>query len=149
LTARLALGPQPLRIAVDRQLRIPRDYHLYDNSTPTWIINEQLEAEQEQVLFLQLPFGEALIPALLDALYQAGKTSLIVEGGTSLQQQFIQLGLWDEARIFTTSVSMDDGIAAPALHDAHPVYATQLDGDTLSVLLHKDNPYHYMPGASL
>ena len=63
-----------------------------------------------------LPFGNnQLIPRLLEELYQANKSSLIVEGGAQLLQSFIEADLWDEARIFSTQQHLGSGIAAPQL----------------------------------
>ena len=39
----------------------------------------------------------------------------MIEGGAQTLKLFIDAGLWDEARIFTSARSFGSGIAAPAL----------------------------------
>ena len=41
--------------------------------------------------------------------------SLIIEGGAKTLELFINAGMWDEARIFTSDISWGKGIKAPSL----------------------------------
>jgi diaminohydroxyphosphoribosylaminopyrimidine deaminase/5-amino-6-(5-phosphoribosylamino)uracil reductase len=40
---------------------------------------------------------------------------LIVEGGSQTLELFLESGLWDEARVFISPRSFEDGIEAPIL----------------------------------
>jgi diaminohydroxyphosphoribosylaminopyrimidine deaminase / 5-amino-6-(5-phosphoribosylamino)uracil reductase len=100
LQSRLWSGPQPLRIALDRNLSLPGTYHLLDDSSPTWMINNLKTEQLNNIRYIRMPQGPDLLPALLQELYRAGKLSLIVEGGMHLLEQFIAAGLWDEAPVF-------------------------------------------------
>ena len=53
--------------------------------------------------------------SVLDHLYQEKKQSLIVEGGASTLQSFIDAGLWDEIRVETGSLLVDKGIKSPSI----------------------------------
>ena len=53
--------------------------------------------------------------SVLEHLYQEKKQSLIVEGGASTLQSFIDAGLWDEIRVETGSLLVDKGVKAPQL----------------------------------
>ncbi|MBE6305146.1 MAG: bifunctional diaminohydroxyphosphoribosylaminopyrimidine deaminase/5-amino-6-(5-phosphoribosylamino)uracil reductase RibD [Bacteroidales bacterium] len=51
----------------------------------------------------------------LSALYADGITSILIEGGPTLQKSFIDANLWDEIRIETADFSIPSGIAAPTI----------------------------------
>ena len=55
------------------------------------------------------------IAQLMDDLYQHGIQSLIVEGGRQTHESFIEAGLWDEIRVETAPITVDDGTPAPKL----------------------------------
>ena len=50
---------------------------------------------------------------LLNELYKREIHSVIIEGGTKTLQNFIDLNLWDEARVFTGNIRLTKGISAP------------------------------------
>ena len=48
-------------------------------------------------------------------MYQKGYQSVLIEGGRTTLQYFIDFELWDEARIFSTTVILKEGIPAPQI----------------------------------
>lgn len=62
------------------------------------------------VLSHQTSIGE-----VLRRLYEAGRQSLIVEGGSRTLQSFLQQGLWDEIRIETAPLTVGEGTPAPQI----------------------------------
>ncbi len=149
LTARLHEGKQPLRIVLDKDLRVPHTHHVYDGKAATWIINEQKEILLGNVHSVKMPFGEGLLPALMNRLYEARIFSVIVEGGSSLLNSFINAGLWDEARIFTGDVSIKDGIHAPILVNVVQAFTTLVGNDQLDVYVNNKSGYPYSSGMEL
>ena len=149
LTARLHEGHNPLRITLDRNLKLPGTHHLFDNSAPTWVINEVREQLNGNIHSIRLPFNENLLPALLHRLYDAKMLSLIVEGGASLLNSFITLGLWDEARIFTGATPILDGIRSPVLHHEVHAFAQDVGNDQMAVWVNKNSNYAYVNGMEL
>ncbi|MCS6918110.1 MAG: bifunctional diaminohydroxyphosphoribosylaminopyrimidine deaminase/5-amino-6-(5-phosphoribosylamino)uracil reductase RibD [Chitinophagales bacterium] len=129
LTVRLWRGRQPMRIVLDRHGRLPHALHLFDGSAPTLLVTENPLAKPPHAEPLILPF-ERLLPALLEALWQRGVLSLLVEGGSRLLQAFLDHGLWDEARQLVSPVRLGDGVAAPVIHAAateeHEICADRL-----------------------
>lgn len=146
LNARLWTGRQPLRIVLDKQLRLPDTHHLLDGSTPTWIVNELQESEGVTE-FVKLPFDKSLLPALLQRLKAAGKNSVFVEGGAQLLSSFIDAGLWDEARVLLTPKDLRDGIPAPLLSNGILAGNSAVGSDTIQLWQHADSPYPYPAGA--
>lgn len=124
LTTRLVEGKNPLRIAWDLHDRIPENSHLKDRSVPTIIFTSNASKISVENLEYIVASPETLVSQTLEVLYQKGIQSLIVEGGTKTLQTFIDINLWDEARIFTTTETFGAGVTAPKLtgnvsHEQH------------------------------
>jgi diaminohydroxyphosphoribosylaminopyrimidine deaminase/5-amino-6-(5-phosphoribosylamino)uracil reductase len=113
LTTRLWKGKNPLRIILDKQLRIPRNAAVFSDNAPVLVLNYLDERIDGNIHFLKLDPNENILLALLNILYERAIISLIVEGGSILLQSFIDAGFWDEAIIITnTSLTIEHGIAA-------------------------------------
>lgn len=121
LTNRYYYGRSPIRIVLDRELSLPSDLRLFqDTSTPTWIIHSQgASAPVERpvhVRYFALDFGEGLsVEGLLSLLYMEGIQSLLVEGGASTLQSFIDHKLYDQALIERSPLALLSGVSAPKL----------------------------------
>ncbi len=149
LTSRQWQGTQPLRIVTDRHMRLPTAHHLYNTDAPTWILNELQESAAGNVHFIRMDFGQSVLPQLMNRLYHASRISLIVEGGGALLRSFIDAGLWDEARVFSTPVVLGTGISAPQLVNAARAMDMEVSDDTLQLWVNKDSRHPYVPGMSL
>ena len=57
------------------------------------------------------------IDAVIAHLTAAQRQSLIVEGGPTVHQQFLDRGLWDELRVETAPFTIPGGISAPRIPD--------------------------------
>ncbi len=66
------------------------------------------------------------LSAQLAGMYARGITSLLVEGGPTLQQSFLSEGLWDELRIEASAQTLGTGVAAPAVPSGAFPYPTLL-----------------------
>lgn len=111
-------GNSPLRIVPDRFNKIPDTAHLKNGNIPTWILVDEGRSKPEDstnLKYLSLPKGDAFLPSLFDHLVKVNINTLLVEGGASLINSFIEAGFWDEARIFETDHILGDGIPAPAI----------------------------------
>lgn len=115
LDARTWAGKNPLRIVLDRQGRIPYSYTLYNGKAPTWVLCGEgtNPISHPNVEHIPIPSGKELLPVLMRLLHQRNIQSLMVEGGAQTLQSFMDAGLWDEARVFTGTVPLGGGIAAP------------------------------------
>jgi diaminohydroxyphosphoribosylaminopyrimidine deaminase/5-amino-6-(5-phosphoribosylamino)uracil reductase len=149
LTARLWQGKQPLRIVLDKNLKLPHSLNVFNSDADTWVINEQKEEQKENISFVKLKFDEILLTRLMQKLYEANILSLIVEGGATLLQSFIDMELWDEARVFSADVLLPEGIEAPTLKNTAHAFKTALGEDTLQVYLHNKGGYSYPQGMEL
>jgi diaminohydroxyphosphoribosylaminopyrimidine deaminase/5-amino-6-(5-phosphoribosylamino)uracil reductase len=116
LTTRNWEGKNPLRIYIDKRLRIDATYKILDNSTDTLILNLEKNEKVDLNEFVMINDESKLLEELLQHLYEKGIQSLIVEGGTKLLQSFIEKNLWHEARVVkNTELMLQEGISSPTL----------------------------------
>jgi riboflavin biosynthesis protein RibD len=115
LTVRNWSGKSPVRIAIDRQGRIPQNFNLLDGSIPTIIFTEKSQPTAHNLEFIEINFDENLIRTILKKLYDHNIHSILIEGGTCLLKSFIASGLWDEANVEISPLVIHDGVEAPQL----------------------------------
>jgi len=108
LTTRDFIGKNPIRIILDRSLRIPKHLNIYNSEATTLIVNEKYSDKNH----IKVDF-EHLVRDLLQQLYQRNIKSLIVEGGAQTLNAFIHSNNWDEARVFKTKMNLYKGVQAP------------------------------------
>jgi len=113
LTARDWVGSNPLRVLIDRQLRLPDKASVLDVQAKTIIITEKEHINKDNLYFEKINFSENIASQICDILYRHQIQSLIVEGGMKTLQTFIDENLWDEAHIFRGNPTFENGTAAP------------------------------------
>ncbi|MDP1727737.1 MAG: bifunctional diaminohydroxyphosphoribosylaminopyrimidine deaminase/5-amino-6-(5-phosphoribosylamino)uracil reductase RibD [Bacteroidota bacterium] len=114
LNAREWIGNLPLRIVLDRGIRLPNHLKVFDKTQATWIVNEVEDRVEENLNYIKVNFKEDWFNQLLNLLYAHKIQSLIIEGGTQLLNHVIKNKKWDEAIVFYASAAITDGIKAPA-----------------------------------
>ena len=115
LTVREVKGNNPLRITIDKTLRIPKEYHLFDTTTPTLVFTGAEAISSTNLEYIQIDFEQAILPLILNELKNRTINSLLVEGGEQLLNSFIDSNLWDEARVFISDKKIEEGVNAPVL----------------------------------
>ncbi len=113
LTTRDWRGTDPVRIVIDRELRLEGNLNLFDGSVRTICFTEKEAQNQENLRFIQL--AELNPESILESLAKHRINSLIIEGGTTLINSFIEADLWDEARVFSAKTTFGEGIEAPEI----------------------------------
>jgi len=113
LNIRSWVGNAPIRIVIDKQLKLPKSYHLLDDTQATVVLNEKISENFGQTQYLKFDFGDGFFEELNQFLFNQGITSLFVEGGSELLNTFINQNIWDKARVFTGNKNFVNGIAAP------------------------------------
>ncbi len=132
LTTRLWPGNNPLRLVIDLNLRLPSHLKLFNGETKTIVFN-LLKHEQGGLLsYYQVTKDVSLVHQILNALYKLNIQSVIVEGGATLLQSFIDEGAWDEARIITDeALIIGEGLPAPQLINHQYLSVEQLQTDRI------------------
>ncbi|MBK7407645.1 MAG: bifunctional diaminohydroxyphosphoribosylaminopyrimidine deaminase/5-amino-6-(5-phosphoribosylamino)uracil reductase RibD [Saprospirales bacterium] len=135
LTNRLHFGKSPIRLVLDREGTLPRTLRVFDSEAPTWVFTESPDdfpEPGETMRIIPAPFGDDLIPFLLNYLAANNITSLFVEGGRKMLFSFLEGGWWDEARVLEAPVWLNQGIYAPKV-PGQPVSLQQVQSDKLYV----------------
>ncbi len=115
LTTRLWPGKNPLRIIIDKKLRLSSYLSLFNGETPTIIYNLFKESAGKNLNYIKLD-SEKFLDELLQSLFEMNIQSVLVEGGSKTLQYFVDAGLWDEARVITNEkLIIENGIAAPEM----------------------------------
>ncbi|MCA0427707.1 MAG: bifunctional diaminohydroxyphosphoribosylaminopyrimidine deaminase/5-amino-6-(5-phosphoribosylamino)uracil reductase RibD [Bacteroidetes bacterium] len=115
LNTRAWPGKNPVRMVVDRNLKLNSNFAIFDGKQETWIINSRKEGIENGIRYISFPENEDWIPYLKKAMYSAGLQSLIVEGGRQILTHFINNSAWNEAQVFYTPKHFDGGVAAPLI----------------------------------
>ena len=116
LNTRHWTGPDPVRLVVDMNLRLPNDLHIFSGKQKTIIFNSIKDEEQENLLYFKLDNNLSFVSSLIKACYELQIQSVLVEGGTKLLLSFIKEQFWDEARVIENSqLIIDNGLNAPVL----------------------------------
>lgn len=133
LTVREWVGNQPVRLVIDRTGRLDPDLQIFDGKAPTWVFTEIEKQDSENLKFVTLDFNQNILPQMLTSLYQHEILSVIVEGGGELLNSFLELGIWDEAFVYTGNQFFGRGVPAPHI-SGETVAFEQLDECKLHVL---------------
>ncbi len=132
LTNRLTPGPSPVRLVLDRNLRLPDFLRVFDGSQPTIVLNEKREGRTTAVDYHKIRTDIPLAAAIANACHHLQLQSVLVEGGARLLESFIETDLWDEIRIIrNTQLKTGEGLAAPLLPPAALKKEIQLGTDLL------------------
>lgn len=133
LTVREIEGPNPIRIVMDRALKLDPQLNIFDQQAPTILLTDHHNLEKAIVKHAAnhrteidtLDFSQPnTLVQMLNNLACRRVQSLFVEGGAELLNMFIEEGLWDEARVFVSALTLNElypgkgynqGVAAPQL----------------------------------
>jgi len=97
LTVRDWTGRNPIRIVLDRDNKLSKEFEVFNNQAKTLVIKSNTADD------------------ICDEIFNQGINSVIIEGGAQTLQLFINEGLWDEARVFIGQKTFGSGIKAPLI----------------------------------
>lgn len=118
LTVRDWTGKNPMRIVLDRTLKLPPNASIFNKASDTLVITskEALTNTLNQdwnLEFIDWDLQEQIAKQICDVLFKNDVNSVIIEGGAQILQTFIDEDLWDEARVFTGNLTFKNGVASP------------------------------------
>ena len=119
-------GNNPVRIVIDKNNRISKENHIFDNQAKTIVISENV-----------IDFNKNIASEIAGYLFTHQIQSVIIEGGRQTLQTFIDANLWDEARIFKGNALFNNGIKAPVLN-RNPIRKEQICNDELLIFENND-----------
>lgn len=132
LTVRHWKGQNPIRLLIDKQLKVPTEATIYDNTAPTICFNLLKDEKIGTTTFVKLP-EENFLVTVFEWLHQQKIQSVLVEGGAKLLTSLIETNLWDEARVIVAPHTLENGIPAPLLSKATLLHQEPLLNDHLLI----------------
>ena len=115
LTARKWDGAHPTRITIDKLGRLPLDSLIFNSEADTIVFTEVIDykVKSKNVASVVIDFSDDVILQIMNYLYSHQIYSLMVEGGKTLLNSFIEKGLWDEAYVEVSDIELKSGVKAP------------------------------------
>jgi diaminohydroxyphosphoribosylaminopyrimidine deaminase/5-amino-6-(5-phosphoribosylamino)uracil reductase len=139
LTVRGWKGNNPVRVVIDKNLRIPSEVTVFDKNIQTIIITEEKEhiisnnsEKSHALIYEQIDFSSHVAEQICEVLHKHQIQSVIIEGGAKTLQTFIDANLWDEARVFISDVVFGKGVKHP-IFNAKLSSEEKIDNDTLRI----------------
>jgi diaminohydroxyphosphoribosylaminopyrimidine deaminase / 5-amino-6-(5-phosphoribosylamino)uracil reductase len=102
LTVRNWTGENPVRIVLDKENTLSKDFSVFNTEAKTIRITEK-----------DIEFSKNRSLQICELLFQNNINSVIIEGGSKTLQTFINDNIWDEARVFTGTIQFNKGVKAP------------------------------------
>ena len=121
LTVRDWKGKNPIRVVLDKSLKLNSDYNVFNDNAETVVISSEIKdrklktENQLNIEFIDWNLKQKIAQQICDVLYNRNINSIIIEGGAKTLQTFIDEDLWDEARIFIGNSEFNEGTKAPKL----------------------------------
>lgn len=119
LTCRSWAGKHPIRVILDSQCSLSKNYQVFNDEATTITLHLKLDQISE----------------IIQELYQNSIQSVIIEGGAATIQAFIDSTMWDEAYQFMgTEVLFYKGLKAPVLHGNYKIKTREtIKNDVLKI----------------
>ncbi len=127
-------GNNPIRVVLDRSLKIPHYYNLLNNEIKTIVFSEvkSISDSKNNIVFERIDFNNNVPKQICKVLYKHEIQSLIIEGGKQTLQSFINANLWDEAFVFIGETEFEKGLKAPNIKKA-PMNTIKVSTNTLDI----------------
>jgi diaminohydroxyphosphoribosylaminopyrimidine deaminase/5-amino-6-(5-phosphoribosylamino)uracil reductase len=111
LTVRLVEGDNPIRIVIDEKGCLPEELQLFNKEARTIaLVGKGVQARYSCEI---LPLEKSGVEEWIRVLHEANIQSILVEGGAGILNTFIESGMWDEMRVFTSNNKIERGLKAP------------------------------------
>lgn len=125
--------PNPVRLVVDMNLRLPSSLKIFDGTQETIVFNGVKSENHPGVSYVKIDKEPSVVQAILQACYQLNIQSILLEGGNKLAESFINENAWDEARVIENStLIIDNGLRAPFLSNHALVSSETIATDHVS-----------------
>ena len=135
LTVREVAGSNPVRIIIDKNLKLSSDLNLFNSEAKTIIFNTIKSEETDTNQFVKIDFNY-LIENISEELHKQNIQSVIIEGGSTTLQSFVDANIWDEARIFTANKLFSQGLKTPII-EGEIILEEEIGTDTLEIIINR------------
>lgn len=118
LDVRNWVGTSPIRLIIDRTLRLKPEHKVFKDPSRVILFTAQL-GNTTGVGTKVIDFNVSIWPQIMKYLFDQEIISVFVEGGAKTLNSLIKSDLWDEARVFTGEQEFTNGIVAPRLESEY------------------------------
>lgn len=116
LNVREWTGNSPIRLILSGSGNLPSNLAMNDLIGPQVVFTFFPDkVNMPRSVVVKLNKNEPSAIQVLDYLYKWGIQSLLIEGGSTVLNHFMSLGLWDEARVFQGYQVLGSGVKAPGV----------------------------------
>lgn len=116
LTVRAVNGESPIRLIITSSPEeIPDNSRILNDDAQTIIFNPVMDKKENATTWVRTDFEENILSQIMKHLHGMSIQSLIVEGGKTTLEHFIEQDFWDEARILEGVNTFENGILAPKI----------------------------------
>lgn len=115
LDVRHASGKNPLRIVVDPNNKISDSHEFWNLDNPTLVFSKSIRNINKNTECYLLKNDENITNQVLELLAAKNILSVIIEGGKTTLESFIQYDQWDEARVLTGTNDWIKGLKSPKI----------------------------------
>ncbi len=124
LTVRDWTGKNPVRVVLDKDLKLSKTHQIFNQQAKTIIIcddkysreiNTRSLNSNLSLEYIDWDLKDKIAMQICAILHKNDIISIIIEGGSQTLQTFINEKLWDEARVFTGIETFEHGVNAPKL----------------------------------
>lgn len=120
LTVRNWTGQHPTRVVIDKNNKLSRSLNVFNDVTETIVISKN-----------NIDFTKPIAHQICALLFEKKITSIIIEGGLQTLQTFIDENLWDEARVFTGTLKLKQGMQCPVF-SGQPMSTRRIGDDIVN-----------------
>lgn len=123
LTSRDWVGKNPIRVVLDKDLKLSKTHNVFNDSAETIVLSDLQNSKGLEFMestshrwnleFIDWDLKNNIAAQICTILYKNDIQSIIIEGGRQTLQTFIDENIWDEARVFTGAIYFNEGVKAP------------------------------------
>ncbi len=128
-------GTSPIRILLDRHLKVSTKHKIYDPEiAPTIVLTEKEfpNENKDSIQYERINFENNVVSELCSVLHKNRINSVIVEGGAITLRHFLE-STWDEARVITGNTNFTAGIKAPQIKTSKTSIVESISDNTLDI----------------
>lgn len=129
LTSRAFKGRNPIRIVLDPNDRLNENRVVLSDNQTVYILSKNKEISIGNKHWIRI--NDYSVKTILKCLHSLNIMSVIIEGGSTTHQQFIDDNLWDEARIIIGKEKITKGTKSAVLKNNLLLREYQSSTDTI------------------
>jgi len=115
LDVRLWTGKNPRRFVLSECAGLPPALKIFKGEPPAVIFTSKKSLKDSKAVYVLLKDREKALEEVMNYMHAEEIQSVMIEGGNIVLSQFIEAGLWDEARIFTGNILFREGLESPRI----------------------------------